>query len=165
MIKLVQEYMTKKNRSCMVILITNREENIPGAIVNSCAQRIHVKAPDKNVRLAILKDAVDKIVVRSVDLQHATSSRMSWKYWFGRDTKIVPPTIEEGALSDAVLDALADRLEGFVPRNIICLVRSIQDAALATNENIITTSLINGVVAPRILEHQAMRAFPREPQD
>ncbi len=165
MIKLVLEYMNKKDRSCTVILITNREEAIPGAILNSCAQRIHFKAPDKNVRLAILKYAVNKIVVRAVDLQPATSSRMSWKYWFGRDTNIVPPTIEEGALSDEVLEALADRLEGFVPREIICLVRSIQDTALATNENIITPSLINGVVAPRILEHQAMRASPREPQD
>ena len=65
---------------------------------------------------------------------------------------LAPPLIEEGALSDEALDEISARLDGFSGRDILDLVFRIESCVLSTEENKITTDIINRVADTMLRE-------------
>lgn len=163
LLNLVLTYTGTESRDYMVTVLTNRPEDIDEAFLSRCGMRIQIGAPDKNERRAILQSYVNKILVNASNLKPEKPSVLSGKYWFGKHDQAAPPTIEDGALSGEALDALSDRLEGFVGRDISKLIFRIQGAAFTTEDNRITKALINKAVDRMLKERQEeKRGFIRD---
>ncbi len=146
LLNLILGYTGTESRDYMVTVLTNRPEDIDEAFLSRCGMRIQIGAPAKAERRAIVQSYVDKILIKASNLRPEQVSPLSPKYWFGKTELKAPPAIEEGALSEEALDALAERLDGFVGRDISKLIFRIQAAAFASDDNKITTALINRAV-------------------
>ncbi len=163
LLNLVLGYTGTESRDYMVTVMTNRPEDIDEAFLSRCGMRIQIGAPDKTERRAILQTYVDKFLIKASNLKPEKPSPLSAKYWFGKEQKVTPPTVEEGALSEETLDALSQRLDGFVGRDISKLVIQIQGAALATEDNRITSALVNRQVDRFIkAQEEKKRGFIRQ---
>lgn len=163
LLNLVLAYTGTESRDYMVTIMTNRPEDIDEAFLSRCGMRIQIGAPDPKERRAILQSYVDKILVSASNLKPQKPSILSAKFWFGKEEKLQPPVIEEGALSPEALDVVSDRLEGFVGRDISKLVFQIQAAAFSTEDNRVTSALINRQVDRFIkARNEKQQGFIRE---
>jgi ATPase family AAA domain-containing protein 3A/B len=154
LLNLVLGYTGTESRDYMVTVLTNRPQDIDEAFLSRCGMRIQIGAPDKTERLAIIKSYVDKILRKASNLRPEKPSVLSPKYWFGKQEQKLPPTIEDGALSEEALEALSDRLDGFVGRDISKLIFRIQGTAFTTEDNMITAALVKKAV-DRMLKERA----------
>ncbi len=163
LLNLVLGYTGTESRDYMVTVLTNRPEDIDEAFLSRCGMRIQIGAPDKTELRAILKSYVEKMLFNASNLKPEKPSFLSPKFWFGKTEKITPPTIEEGALSEEALDTLAEKLNGFVGRDISKLVFRIQGSAFTTEDHKITAALINKAVDRMLKERAAEKGgFIRE---
>ncbi len=158
LLNLILTYTGTETRDYMVTVLTNIPEDIDEAFLSRCDERIQIGAPEPRERRAILQLYVDKFLKSASNLKPHKPSIFSTKYWLGKEDPINPPAVAEGALSDSAVDALSDKLNGFVGRDISKLVIQIQSSALATEDNKITTALIDRVVKTKLAERREQAA-------
>lgn len=141
-----------ESRDFTLIIATNKPGSIDKAFLSRCDDRIKIDVPTPKECLAMLHLYVDKWLKKGQNLEPKRPSVFTTSYWFTEPVTRRTPIIEEGALSDAALEKISERIAGFVGRDIAKLVIQIQSSALATEDYRITKALIERAVTTKIAQ-------------
>lgn len=152
-------YTGTESTQFSVVIMTNRPQDLDEAVTSRCDYKIQVDVPGYDQVLAMIKLYVNKYLIEASDKQPEKVSlwTRAKNFVFGGAKEIVKPKIEEGALSDEILEALATRLvqEGFVGRDISKLIVQIRNTSDTRIPALITKDLIFEVMETYIAQEIA----------
>ena len=136
----------------MMVLLTNRPEDLDEAVLSRCDQRIEIGTPAPAQRRSILDMYVNKYLFNANQLQ---PSKPFWSGWFGSEEEMKQVTIAEDVFTPEEIDSISGKLNGFVGRDISKLVLQILTSTYATEECKVTKEIVDRVVTTKIREKSA----------
>ena len=142
-----------QSRQFMMVLATNRPEDLDSAVLDRIDISMRIGLPDENQRNALLRLYMQLHVVKeSLRLQ----SR--WSLWnlFVSRTKV---KVDENCLSKERMQILAKKTNGFSGREISKLMIAVQYAMFLSNDGVLTTDLFEATVQAKLKEHQEKKLF------
>lgn len=145
-------YTGTETRNYCVVALTNRPEDLDEAYRSRCDHMIHIGAPAYTQIVDILRLYINNLLIDASDMQPDKPSIFT--RFFRKPAEAQKPKIEEGALSDEVIEDLARQLSknNFVGRDIFKLVGSIRSTAFANKDFVVTPDIVRRVVATKIGE-------------
>lgn len=151
-------YTGTESRDYMVVLLTNLPSLLDSAVLSRMDQQIEIAAPALEQRIGILNKYITELLIENKPEVMELSLLGKAASWFSSAPVVGNPIkIEEGALSQEVVAAIAQRIDGFVGRDISKLVLSIQATVNASKDKIVTPVMIETVVAQKIAQYQAIK--------
>ena len=141
-----------ESRNYMMVLLTNRPEDLDEAVLSRCDQRIEIGTPAPAQRRSILDMYVNKYLFNANQLQ---PSKPFWSGWFGSEEEMKQVTIAEDVFTPEEIDSISGKLNGFVGRDISKLVLQILTSTYATEECKVTKEIVDRVVTTKIREKSA----------
>lgn len=123
-----------ESRDFMLVLATNRPSDLDRAVADRVDEHIQFDLPGPDERVRLVKLYFDK-------------------YMQARGLQPDP------GIDDALLCAVAGRLEGFSGRAISKLMISAQGAAYSSDDGVLTKAALEDVVAAKLVQRQRQQAM------
>ncbi len=147
LLNLILGYTGTETNNFIIVALTNRPEDLDDAFLSRCDEQIEIGAPAPEQRLEILQSYIKKFLTSRTKEQPKPSLFVRL---LGANNPPKPIKIEKDALTQEVIEDIAQRLEHFVGRDISKLVISIQSEAYATPQCLITKEIVDRVVQQKI---------------
>jgi ATPase family AAA domain-containing protein 3A/B len=140
-----------QSRSLMLVLATNRPGDLDPAVLDRIDLSMYIGLPAPQERVSLVRLYLQLHVLDPViESQRKFSTRMGW-------TKAC--TVTDECISEAIIQGIAERCEGFSGREISKLFIAAYYALLLTTDLLLTGSLLKETVDNKVLEHLAKRGF------
>lgn len=148
-------YTGTESKDFMLVVMTNRPQDFDEAALSRLDYRVKIDKPELKERIGILKKYIKELI-----LEVPTQLRQS-TIWTRLHDRIYKPEpilelkVENEALSDLVIEAIANRIDGFVGRDIFKMVLAMQARASLSKDRTLTAQMIASVIDQKIKEHNA----------
>lgn len=139
------------SRSFMLILATNRPQELDSAILDRIDVSLQIDLPGLEQRQELVKLYMKIHVISSIEKQVKNS-------WFDF-RKSEQYSVDEECLSLSVLQSIAKDTEGFSGREISKLFIAVRYALSITPEKTLKVSAMNFVVSEKVFEHNQKTGF------
>jgi ATPase family AAA domain-containing protein 3A/B len=140
------------SKSFMLVLATNRPEDLDAAILDRMDVSLHIGLPGIDQRLALVN------LYRHIHLKgYAEQSRRGgWVSYFKSGLRCNP---SDECLSEDVSMSIANQTDGFSGREIAKLFIAAQYAMLMAPDRILTLERLETTIQLKICEHQKKAKF------
>jgi len=154
LLNLVLGYTGTEQSNFIVVALTNLPKDLDAAFLSRCDEQIEIGVPGPEERVKILELYVSKLLMSRVAIQARPSL---FARLFG--AKVAPKrlTVETDALSKDALAEIAQKLDGFVGRDISKLVISLQSQAYASATGRITKQMVEDVVKQKVAQKELQK--------
>jgi ATPase family AAA domain-containing protein 3A/B len=142
-----------QSKKFMLVLATNRPEDIDSAILDRIDVSIHVDLPGILERISLFKLYFDTHIMKFIN-----SSRHRW-FTMQREGF----SIETDCVSEDRWMELAMMCEGFSGREISKLFVWLQISMMMTKDKILTASMLSDIVRLKVMEHTRKLGFNQQP--
>jgi ATPase family AAA domain-containing protein 3A/B len=140
-----------QSRSLMLVLATNRPGDLDPAVLDRVDLSMFIGLPALPERTSLVKLYLQLHVMDPVlASQKSFSTRMGWT----RASRVT-----DECISEAIIEGIADRCEGFSGREISKLFIAAYYALLLAPDLMLTGSLLKNTVEQKVVEHLAKRGF------
>lgn len=146
-------YTGTESKDVMLMAITNKPGNFDGASLNRLGEKIKIGEPGVAERRRLLEKYLEKHVISATKPGVDTRSWMSKLLYKAPERKLL--VIEEGLCDPSVIDDIAQKLDGFVGRDISDLCLAIRGAADATSMRALTKELVYRELEIKCTQKQA----------
>lgn len=147
LLNLVLGYTGTEQKNFVVVALTNRRKDLDSAFLNRCDIKLEIGVPAPAERLKILELYVNKFLLSRIQSQAKPSF---FARIFGAKAVAGKLSVEKDALNKSALEDVAQRLDGFVGRDISKLVIAIQSEAYTSPKGCITKDMVDEVVQQMI---------------
>ena len=143
-------YTGTETRDFMMVLLTNRPQDLDEAALSRCDHKIEIAAPGYEQRKGIVKLYLNKILVKaSIIKPEATKLEKAKNYVLNiRNSK--PIFIQPELINDSLIEEITKKTDGFVGRDISKLMISILANVRTSKARILTKEIIDAVVKQKV---------------
>jgi len=139
------------NRDVVMVLATNRPEDLDKAVLDRMDEALEIGLPDLNARKRMVKLYFDKLIVRGADAGDDAPAKSFFGGLFRRSKPERPIAVKD--ITDADLDKVAQATEGLSGREISKLIAAVQAAAHGSADGACTKAMLDDVTKTKLVEH------------
>ena len=139
-----------QSKSFMLVLATNRPEELDPAILDRVDVSIRIGIPALRERERLVKLYLENTVMKTAD-------ESGKKYLFGSTTNKY--VVEDECASENNIKSISKKTEGFSGREISKLMISAQYAMMLSPEKCLTVKLLNDVLETKLNEHKQKHEY------
>ncbi|CDK30388.1 AAA family ATPase [Candidatus Babela massiliensis] len=147
LLNLILGYTGTETNNFIIVALTNRPEDLDSAFLSRCDEKIAIGVPGLEQRVGILELYINKFLIEKTKVQ--PQPKLLQRI-MGAKNPPKPISIEKDALDSDIIMEIAQKLEGFVGRDIAKLVIAIQSEAYITPNRCVTKEIIEKVVQQKI---------------
>jgi len=154
LLNLVLGYAGTEQCNFVVVALTNLPKDLDAAFLSRCDEQIEIGVPAPDERVKILELCVNKLLMSRIRIQ-ARPSFVARLLGAKAPTKRL--SVDNDALNKESLAEIAQRLDGFVGRDISKLVIALQSQAYASSNGRITKEMVDQVVQRKIAQKESQQ--------
>jgi ATPase family AAA domain-containing protein 3A/B len=140
------------NRDVVMVLATNRPEDLDKAVLDRMDEALEIGLPDLAARKRMVKLYFDKLIVRGADAGDDAPAKSFIGGLFRRSKPERPIPVKD--ITDADLDEVATATEGLSGREISKLMAAVQAAAHGSVDGACTKAMLEEVTQTKLVEHE-----------
>ncbi|MBA2306537.1 AAA family ATPase [Candidatus Dependentiae bacterium] len=149
-------YTGTETRDYMIVIMTNRPEDIDEAVLSRIDAQLFVGIPKDTEREGIIKLYINKFLIKGEQTVHRPKGL--WDWMFKTVAPVVKPVMEEDLFTEKRIRELTKRLAGFTGRDISKFVLALLSSVYTTADNKLTWNMVETIVQLKLNEKKALEA-------
>ena len=137
-----------ERRDFMLVLATNRAEDLDAAVLDRCDESLLFDLPDEKARMSLLELYFDKYVVQAAEDTNRRESR-----WFRRLFRSTSKPLSVSSDRSWVSSA-ASKTAGFSGRELAKVMIAVQSRMFGGCEGVVDASVVKNVIEIKVREHK-----------
>lgn len=143
-----------ERKDFMMILATNRAEDLDSAILDRCDESLLFPLPDSACRKALLTDYFLQYIRPMENIIHEPCHRVlaNIKNLFIVEDRF-RAVVEKDVMNEEQINNIVARTTGFSGREIAKLMIAVQGSVFASNDGVLTSAMLEKIVSTKVDDH------------